>query len=104
MVFANLEGGGVRTPQPLDYERTYLMVGKIVTGRKTPDQVFLRVYRPDAAVDRRESANWSVASRPVQSDLVLDTLSILINSGSRQAIDEIRIGTTWSSATSAWVK
>lgn len=104
VVFVNLEGGGVRIPLPLDYEKTYLMVGKIVAGSKTPDQVFLRIYRPDEPVDRREPATWSVASRPVQSDLVIDTLSAHVNSESRQAIDEIRLGTTWSSVTLPWIR
>jgi len=104
VVFANLEGGGARTALPLGYERTYLLVGKIVAGRKSPDQVFLRVYRPDEPVDRGEPASWSVASRPVQSDLVLDTLTIHVNSESRQAIDEIRLGTTWRSVTAPWSK
>ena len=104
VAFVNLEGGGVRIPLPLDYEKTYLMVGKIVAGRKTPDQVFLRIYRPDEPVTRREPASWSVVSRPVQSDLAIDTLTVHVNSDSRQAIDEIRLGTTWSSVTLAWVR
>lgn len=104
VVFVNLEGGGVRIPLPLDYEKSYLMVGKIVAGSKTPDQVFLRIYRPDEPVDRREPAIWSVASRPVQSDLAIDSLTIHVNSESRQAIDEIRLGTSWSSVTLPWIR
>jgi hypothetical protein len=101
VVFTHFEGGGARAAFPLAYDRTYLIVGKIVAGHTRPDQVFLRVYRPEQPVDRREPASWSVASRPVRSDVTLNVLTISVDSQSRQMIDEIRIGATWGSVTSA---
>lgn len=97
VVFTHFEGGGARTAFPLDYGKTYFAVGKIVASRDRPDQVFLRIFRPDELVSHREPESWSIVSRPVASDLVLDRLSFHINSQSRQVFDEIRIGTTWAS-------
>jgi hypothetical protein len=102
VVFAQFEGGGARTALPLDYEKPYLVVAKIVAGRDRPDQVFLRVYRPDERVGRREPGSWTVVSRPVRSNLKLNTLTISAAGDSRQMVDELRIGTTWSSVTFPW--
>jgi hypothetical protein len=35
---------------------------------------------------------------------VFDWLEVHINSKTRQTIDEIRLGTTWSSVTAPWVR
>lgn len=104
VVFTNLGGGGVRVPLALEYEKTYLMVGKIVAGRKSPDQLFFRIFRPDETIPAREPANWSMISRPVRSDLVFDALGVQINSQSRQSLDELRIGASWSSVAAIWGK
>ncbi len=102
VVFTHFEGGGGRAALPLDYEETYLLVAKIVAGRTRPDQVFLRVYRPDEPVGRSEPGSWSVTTRPVKSHLVLSSLSVHLNSEAPQLFDELRIGTTWSSVTAVW--
>ncbi|MEN6496658.1 MAG: hypothetical protein ABFD16_20405 [Thermoguttaceae bacterium] len=104
ILFVHLEGGGARTPLPLEYEKTYLLIGKIVTAKSRPDQVFMRVYRPDEPVLAKEPGSWSIASRPVQSNLVFDSVTIAINSPTRQMLDEFRLGTTWASVTSAWAR
>jgi hypothetical protein len=104
ILFLHFEGGGARAPLPLEYEKTYLLVGKIVTAASRPDQVFLRVYRPEEPVLTKEPGSWSLACRPVQSSLTLDWLGIYVNSPARQALDEFRLGTTWASVTSPWAK
>lgn len=104
ILFTHFEGGGARSPLPLQFEKTYLLVGKIVAAQRQPDQVFLRVYSPEEPVRQKEPASWSVASRPVQTNLVLDCLAISVNSPRRQMLDEFRLGTTWASVTSAWAK
>lgn len=102
-LFTHLERVGRRMPLPLSYGETYLMVAKVAASGDYPDQVFLRVYGPQEPVDRQEPATWSAVGVPVQSDLVFDWLEIHINSHTRQALDEIRIGTTWDSVTAAWL-
>jgi hypothetical protein len=102
-LFTHLQGVGCRTPLPLTYGQTYLLVAKIVAGKDDPDQVFMRVYAPGEPVEREESGGWSVAGPPFQSDLVFDWLEVHVNSQTRQSLDEIRLGTTWASVTAPWL-
>jgi hypothetical protein len=102
-LFTHLQGVGSRTPLPLSYGETYLLVAKIVAGKSNPDQVFMRVYGPDEPIERAESGSWSVVGPLFQSDLVFDWLQLHVNSKTRQMIDEIRLGTTWSSVTAPWI-
>jgi hypothetical protein len=99
----HLERVGRRMPLPLSYGETYLLVAKVAASGAYPDQVFLRIYGPQEPVDRLETTTWSAVGAPVQSDLVFDWLEVHINSHTRQAIDEIRIGTSWGAVTGAWV-
>jgi hypothetical protein len=103
-VFTHLQGVGSRTPLPLSYGETYLLVAKIVAGRDRPDQVFIRVYAPLEPVEHDESDGWSVTGPPFQSDLTFDWVQLHVNSGRRQTIDEFRLGTTWASVTAPWVR
>jgi len=98
-IFTHLNRVGSRTPVPLNYGETYFLVAKIVTGTAGPNQVFVRVYGPQEAVERDEPANWSVIGKPFQSDLTFDWLQVHVNSKARQTIDEIRLGTTWAAVT-----
>ena len=102
-VFTMLQGAGSRTPLPLTYGETYLIVAKVVAGREHPDQVFVRVYAPLEPVERDESDGWSVTGPPFQSDLVFDWVQLHVNSARRQTIDEFRLGTSWASVTAPWV-
>jgi hypothetical protein len=101
-LFTHLGGVGSRTPLPLSYGQTYLLVAKIVAGRSRPAQVSLRVYGPEELIEPREPNSWSAVGPPFQNDLVFDWLEVHVNSKTRQTIDEIRLGTTWSSVTAPW--
>lgn len=101
-LFTHLERIGTRTPMPLSFGETYLLVAKIVASRSNPDQVFLRIYGPQEPIGHDEPGSWPVAGPPVQSDLVFEWLEIHINSKTRQTIDEIRLGSTWASVTAPW--
>jgi hypothetical protein len=90
-------------PLPLSYGSTYLLVAKVVASGEYPDQVFLRLYGPGEPVGREEPGQWTVVGPQVQSDLVFDWLEVHINSKTRQVIDEVRVGTTWSSVTAPWL-
>lgn len=102
-LFTHLQRVGTRTPLPLSFGETYLLVAKIAASASNPDQVLVRVYGPDEPVEREESGNWSVVGPLVQSDLVFDWLEVHVNSKTRQTIDEVRLGTTWASVTAPWI-
>ena len=89
---------------PLEYDTTYLLVGKIVSAKTAPDQIFIRVYGPRDHVDRGEPAVWSLASKPVYSDEVFDQFVFHSNSTSRQRMGEIRLGDTWAAVAGCWSK
>jgi anti-sigma factor RsiW len=102
-LFTHLEGSGSRTPLPLTYGETYLLVAKIVAGADNPDQVFLRVYAPLEPVEREEPGGWSVVGPTFRSDLTFEWLQLHVNSRRRQTIDEVRLGTTWASVAAPWI-
>jgi hypothetical protein len=102
-LFTQLHGVSGRTPLPLRYGETYLLVAKIAASADNPDQVFLRVYGPDEPVEPAEPAAWSAVSPEFRSDLVFDWLQLHVNSTARQTIDEVRLGTTWSSVAAPWI-
>jgi hypothetical protein len=101
-VSTHLERVGARTPLPLSYGETYLVVGKIAASAAHPDQTFVRVYGPEEPVGREEPGQWSLVGRPMPSDLVFDWFEVHINSKTRQTIDEVRLGTTWAAVTASW--
>jgi hypothetical protein len=101
-LFTHLQRVGSRTPVPLSYGKTYLLVAKIAASAANPDQVFMRVYGADDPIDRDEPGSWTVIGPPFQSNLVFDWLEVHINSRTRQTLDEIRLGTTWASVTAPW--
>jgi hypothetical protein len=102
-LFTFFDRASARTPLPLRYGETYLLVAKIVTSRQDPDQVFLRVYGQDEPIDRDEPGSWSVVGRPFKTDLVFDYLEVHINSKTRQMIDEVRLSTSWLAAVSPFL-
>lgn len=101
-LFTHLERTGSRTPLPLGYDRTYLLVAKIVASDLNPDQVFMRVYEADEPIEAEETGSWTVSGPSFQSDLVFEWLEVHVNSQTRQIMDEIRLGTTWASVTAPW--
>jgi hypothetical protein len=101
-LFTHLDKIGSRTPVPLRHGETYLMVAKIVASPASNAQVFMRVYGPDEPVEQEEWGGWTVTGPPLTSKLVFDWMEIHINSKTRQTIDEIRLGLTWSSVTAPW--
>ncbi len=102
-LFTLLQKVGSRTPVPLSYGETYLLVAKIIASRADPDQVFMRVYGPAEPIEHEEPGSWTVSGPPFRSDLVFDWLQVHANSKTRQVLDEIRLGTTWASVTAPWV-
>jgi hypothetical protein len=103
-LFTFFDRASSKAPLPLNYGETYLLVAKIVAGGPEPSQVFLRVYAPEEPIDPEEPGSWSVVGVPFQTDMVFDFLEVHINSKTRQAIDEVRLGTSWLSVVYPWVR
>jgi hypothetical protein len=102
-VFTRVGHECARASTPINSGVNYLLVAKIVAGAWSPDQVFVRVYGPREPIGDEEPLSWTVVSPSVHSRLVLSWLGIHVNSKNRQMVDEIRVGTTWSSVTGPWV-
>jgi hypothetical protein len=102
-VFTHFGGAGTRTPLPLEYGETYLLVAKIAARVESSAQVFIRVYGPREVVEREEPNSWTCVGPAFESNLIFDWLEIHVNSRTRQTIDELRLGTTWPSVTSPWL-
>jgi hypothetical protein len=98
--FQNLDA---EAPLSLRPGSTYLLAAKIAARRTGADRMYVRVYGPDEPIDAGEPTKWSLASPPFQGELTFDWLQLHINSKARQTMDEIRLGTTWASVTSAYV-
>ena len=77
----------------------YLCIFKIVSGKATPDQAFLKLYAHEDPIDRHEPATWTLVGQPGNYDGVLG--SIHINNGTERAwsVDELRIGISWEAVT-----
>jgi hypothetical protein len=102
-VYARLGKFGTRASLPLTGGATYLLIAKIVASRLSADQVYLRIYGPRETIETMEPASWTVVTPPFQSELAFDWLGVSINSKNRQVLDEIRVGTTWTSVTAPWL-
>jgi len=77
----------------------WLWVCKIASRREGPDEVFLRIYRPDEALGSLEPSAWTQTTGPFVSDARLDLLLITGTGPGHQWVDELRIGRTWDSVT-----
>jgi len=76
-----------------------LWVCKIASRRQGPDEVFLKIYRPEEAVGPLEPAAWTQVTGPFLSDARLDLVLLTGTGQGRQWFDELRIGRTWESVT-----
>ena len=101
-LFTHMGGANARACLPMT-GNTYLLAAKIVASSSTSEQIFVRVYAPKEPIGIEEPHSWTVVSPPFESNLVLDWLGIHVNSKHRQMIDEIRLGTSWSSVTAPWI-
>jgi hypothetical protein len=73
------------------------VVTKIVAGRVKPDQVLVRVMAADRLVGSEEPAEWSLISDGVDTDILLDQLSLEFTSRGQIEIGDVAIGPTWQS-------
>lgn len=99
LAFLDLGSESVRTRLPLETDKPYLFVAKIVAGRARPDQAFMTVYRLGQEVEHEEPISWTLSTPPVDCDGQLDAFWFLFRGEGTQAVDELRIGRTWQSVT-----
>jgi len=97
-IIFNLEGNATSSKR-IEDGNTYLFVVKIVTGKKRPDQMFLKCYGPEDTVDLSEPFEWTVSGRMVQHDEVMDEFHLYNGPDRAYWADEIRLGTSWESVT-----
>jgi hypothetical protein len=77
----------------------HLFVGKIVTGRESADQAFLKMFAPGEAVDASEPAAWTVEGAAARLGGRMDEIHLGYGPFGGYSVDEIRVGTTWESVT-----
>lgn len=86
-----------RTSLPQLPGEIYAVVAKIVAGRTNPDQVFLRIVAADRLAETPEPVDWSVASESIDTDMVLDQMSLEFVSSGKIEVGDLCIGPTWES-------
>jgi hypothetical protein len=89
-------GESIRSSAVLLPGVTMAVVAKLVSGRRQPDQIFLRVM-PVARLGDPEPQDWTAISESAATDLVFDQVSVEVVSRGAVWIDDIAIGSTWSS-------
>lgn len=77
--------------------QTYAVVAKIVADRTNPDQVFMRIMAADRLAGSPEPNEWSVASESIDTDIVLDQVSLEFVSNGRIELGDLCVGPTWES-------
>ena len=74
---------------------TLLVVCKVATSARGPDQLFLKVYAPGEAIDSRDPLRWTVAGRSLELSSQMNYLILGMMGDVRWSMDELRFGTTW---------
>lgn len=83
----------------LKIDKNYFFVAKIVASKKTPDQIFLRVYSEEDSDYQQEPLVWTCVSKPTFDDNVFDQVLVYVGGKGEYLFDELRIGHTWDSVT-----
>ncbi len=86
-----------RASLPQVPDQTYAVVAKIVAGSTKPDQVLVRLMAIDQLAEPDEPSDWSLVSDSVETDMLLDTLSLESTSDGQIEFGDICIGPSWKS-------
>jgi len=90
------QGNNNSAGEPLTAGETVFVVCKVVTSRQGADQMFLRVYRSGESIEAGETTHWTVSSRALHFDDVLDHVELAIPRSEGGRFDELRVGTSWA--------
>lgn len=74
---------------------TYFVVLKISASKDKADNLFLKVYSQNDAIDFIEPERWDVVGKPADQNLQLDLISTWTGPSCFALIDQIRVGETW---------
>ncbi|WP_186775059.1 FecR domain-containing protein [Allorhodopirellula solitaria] len=96
------KGRAANATNRLNNETVYLIVCKILARQDQEDQVSVRIYGDDEPVDSVEPSAWTIKTRPVDDDSVFSELRLYSKNSDPIALDNIRIGRTWSSVASEY--
>lgn len=80
----------------------YLFACKIQARKNKDDQVFVRIYGDHEIVNAVEPSAWNITARPLKDDNVLSELRLITKNSAPIQLDELRLGTTWSSVTAEY--
>lgn len=89
--------GGIseRRPMAMQRGRPYRLVGRIESHRDEPDRISLALLPGDASAPASPPESWTITSRPVESDGLLDLLVFHIQSTAPVRIGAIRFANDW---------
>lgn len=76
---------------------TYFAVLKIAAAQDSRDNLFLKVYSQNDAIDFVEPTAWDVMGIPADQNLSLDVLATWSRESCFALIDQVRLGDTWQS-------
>jgi hypothetical protein len=98
------EGGGNQASLSVEPGKTYLLAGKIVSGRDAPDQTFVCLFSPRQPVAEDEPTSWTFVSRPVLCRAAYEVVQIVGNTSTPITVDEIRLGRSWRSVAAPYIQ
>lgn len=101
--FPYIKTGGkiIQSAPSIEDETVYLFVGKIVMSSESSAETYLRVYQAGESIDGHEPTAWTTVGQPGPSESTLSRIRLATGEYARFDIDELKIGTTWRSVTTA---
>lgn len=101
--FPFIKTGGkiIHSAPSIEDETVYLFVGKVVMSSASSAETYLRVYRAGEPIDGHEPTAWTTAGQPGPCELSLCRIRLATGEDALFDIDELKLGTTWRSVTTA---
>ncbi|WP_417375479.1 hypothetical protein [Gimesia maris] len=97
--FSTLQAGMqvIENAPPLQTNKNYFFVAKIVASENASDQIFMRAFAPEETIPGHEPPVWTCATDPFKDSSVYDQVRLHAARNAEFLFDELRIGTTWDS-------
>ncbi len=87
----------VQKAPPLQDDKPYFFVGKIVASKNSPDQIFLRAFSENETIPDQEPLVWTCASDPYHDSSTYECIRLYAGKSGTYLFDELRIGRSWES-------
>ncbi len=88
----------VQKAPPLQDDKPYFFVGKIVASKNSPDQIFLRAFSAHETIPDQEPLVWTCTSDPYYDSATYECIRLYAGKSSTYLFDELRISKSWESA------